>query len=242
MRSFQKVVLLKPLLCAAVLSCLPAIMANADTEMKSLPGANLVDKANNKVEDKSLLLKGEVSKINAALESLQEVGLDVKRAREAAGDLYDEVTIKPTDFNMSPNVVGATVISLPVHINNGAMMQPRAKWINQCMSDIEPIVMLLKQDVDDLLSGEKEINLPQTVLQTLKPLFDQWVSLVNSLAANVQELKPLTTKGPYDNEKIAALAGRVQQDARSLEFARKKIYKMLQSESKKARQKERSEK
>ncbi len=186
------------------------------------------------------VLKGEVNKINVALENLEEVALDIKRLREAAGDLYDEVTIKPANFSMAPNVVGATVISLPVHISTAAMALPRPKWVNQCMSDIEPVIRLLKQDVDDILSGEKEIHLPQPVWDSLQPQFKDWVALVSNLDNQLNNLQKYTKQPPYDNNVIGTYAGQIQADARKLEITRKKIYKSLQKEARMAKKKERA--
>lgn len=182
----------------------------------------------------STTLKGAVETIQLNLEVLRDIGLDLKKLRSASEELYNEVTLQPVSLQMQPNVVGmGTIIYTPVAAAP-MYMAPRKKRVDLAMNDIRPIVMIMKEDVDKVLSGQRKIDLPDNTDEALDPLFKTWEKLVNNIYSQFTVLEPLTQTSNYDNRAIARSANSIYKDTKSLEDVRKKVFKIIQREGQKS--------
>jgi hypothetical protein len=177
-----------------------------------------------------------VKKVQLSLEELRDIGLDLKHVLSACRHLYDEVTIQPVSMITEPEIIDmGVVISIPVATEPaGPPAQPRKERVDLLMSEIVPVITMLKKNADDFVSGNRQLDLPDDVRQELKPDFDQWISLVNDIALRLQKLVLLTQGPPYDNDAIASAATTIQQDAKQLEDTRRIIYKIMHKEEKRA--------
>jgi hypothetical protein len=206
-------------------------IAQADSVATSQPQDTAIPPASDTT------LKGAVQSIQLNLEVLRDIGLDIKKLRSASEELYNEVTLQPVSLQMQPNVVGmGTIIYTPVAAAP-VYMAPRKKRVDLAMNDMRPIVTLMKEDVDAVLSGQRKIDLPENTDEVLDPLLKIWENLVNRIFTQYSSLEPLTQTSNYDNKAIARIAHAIHKDTKTLEDTRKKVFKIIQKAGKEAQQK-----
>lgn len=181
-----------------------------------------------------------VQLIELNLGMLRDVGLDIKNLIKAADSLYDEVTIQPVTVITEPEVVGrGIIVNIPVGTRPiGPPAPPKKARVDQAMSQMQPIVTLLKKDADEFQSGHARLDISDDTRNDLKPYFDTWIKTVNDVSTNMDKLVSITQGPPYDNSSIAQAVGVVHQDAQRLDEVRRKIYKYLQKEGKQKKKKD----
>ena len=177
-------------------------------------------------------LQAGVQKVVLSLQKLQDIGLDLKHVMSAAGHVYDEVTIQPVTLITEPEVVGrGIIINIPIGtMPTGPVQPPDKDRLELSMNEITPVVSLMKKNCDDFTAGRKQLDLSDDVRTELKPMFEQWVQLVNNIAADLNNLQQLTQGPNYDNAAIASAAKALQQDIKTLDTTRRSIYKIIRKE------------
>lgn len=193
----------------------------------------------NKNSEAVQALEGEVQTVELDLQTLRDLGLDIKKVRHAASGLYDEVSRTPVTIQSMPNFIGnGTIINIPTGFTSTGALPPRKKAVDAAMVAMRPFITIAKEDVDAFESGRKELNLPQPLLDQLKPTFDNWKIAAKDASSQLAQLEPLTQGPPYMNESIASHASAIDKDMRTLEGNRRELYKALQAEGKDAKRKE----
>jgi len=179
-------------------------------------------------------LQGSVQKVELGLEQLRDVGLDLKDVLKAASMLYDEVTIQPVRIITQPQLVGnGTIINLPIGTQPIGPPQPaRKERVDLAINDMKPIIVMLKKNADEFVSGETQLDLPDDVMEKLKPQIQKWIDNVNIIAALQNKLEQITQAPPYDNQAIASLTASIAQSTKDLDKTRLAIYKVIRKEGK----------
>lgn len=175
-----------------------------------------------------------VQKVRLTLEDLRTVGLDLKNILKSTSTLYDEVTIQPMQIVTQPEVIGmGTIISIPISTTPTGPVKPASpKRVQLAMSQIKPTVEQFKATVDDFMSGEKELDLPDDLHKTVQPNLDSWMATVTLLSQQEQQLEQLTANAPYDQPAIAQNCVAMEKNIKSLDETRRKIYKTLKKHAK----------
>lgn len=179
-------------------------------------------------------IQGGVQKVHISLEKLRDVGLDLKQVTTSARHLYDEVTIQPVSVITEPEVVGrGIIINIPIGTRPVGLPQPpNPKRVNQAMDNMRPIITTLKQNADDFVSQNKELDVSPQAKEKLEPLVKKWVELADNIGGQLKGLDPLTTGPSYDNSSIASICVNIQQDAFLLDKVRRDAFKIIKKEEK----------
>lgn len=180
-------------------------------------------------------LKGGVQKVDLSLEKLRDVGVDLKSALKATRSLYDEVTIQPVRIITQPNVVGnsGTIINIPIGTEPVGPPQPARKArVDLAIGGMKPVIDLLKKNADEFISGEKQLDFPEDVIEKLQPQLQEWVKTVNIIASDQSELEQITKAPPYNNGAIAQLTDSIEKNIKDLDKTRSAIYKVIRKEGK----------
>ena len=181
-------------------------------------------------------LKGNVRTLELSLERLRDIGLDMKQMLRASSNLYDEVTIRPVNIISEPELIGNSVIYIPVGFQSaGPPQPPRKERVNLAMSQMRPIILVLKQDVDDFLEGRSTLEISEKQRQDLTPLFDKWVNHVNNISDSLKRLNQLTPGPKYDNETIASATQSIHTNIKQLDKVRRNIYRYVQKEGRQSK-------
>jgi hypothetical protein len=192
-----------------------------------------VDTANSAVANASVL-RGGVEKVELGLAKLQDVEIDLKTAMRATTSMTQEVTRQAVRVITQPNPLpNGTIINLPVGTEPVGPPQPaRKEYIEAALKRMTPIINTLKKNVDEFVSGEKQLDLPEDVMTKLQPEFQLWVKSVNNLAYKMRHLEQITYGPPYDNLAIAELSNTMTNNLKDLEAIRLSIYKVIKKEGK----------
>lgn len=177
-------------------------------------------------------LKGGVQKVELSLEKLRDVGLDLKELLKGLSSLYDEVTAQPVQLITEPEIVGrGIVINIPVGtMPVGPRPPARKKRVDIAMGQIAPVVTMMKENVDEVVAGKRELDLPSDVIETLQPQFKAWTKAVDATAGQLSQLQQLTQGPPYDNDAIAQTAAAMEKNVKTLDETRRAIYKVIRKE------------
>ncbi len=182
-------------------------------------------------------LQGSVEKVELGFDKFQDIGLDLKTILRASTSLYEEVTRQPVRILTQPEMIGnGTFINLPVGTEpTGPPAPARKDRLDAAMKRMEPVIDTLKKDVDEFISGKKQLDLPPYLINRLQPQFQAWIKGVNSIAIKQRQLEQITYGPPYDNTTIAALASLISDNVKELDKIRLEIYKVTRKENKRQR-------
>lgn len=182
-------------------------------------------------------LEGGVQKVTVSLETLRDVGLDLKRLLKEVSGLYDEVTIRPVRMITQPEMIGpGMIINIPIGTQPiGPAEPPKKERVDLAMSEITPVVTMMKKNVDAFVAGDSELDLSADVQKQLQPEITSWVNSVNQLSAQFNALQQQTQGPPYSNDNIAAATGAMQTSIKELDKTRRDIYKAIRNEGKRKR-------
>lgn len=180
-------------------------------------------------------LKGGVQKVELTLDDIRTINLDVKHLVTASSHLHDEVTMRQISIEQEPEIIGmGTVIMIPVGYQQaGPVLPAKKKRVDLAMSQLRPLIQMFKTDLDEFMSGQKELDLPDDIRQELEPYFKDWISQVNEASEQLAKLEPLVTGPPYDQSTIAGIAADINQDAHNMLKTLKKVYDIVRKEGKK---------
>jgi hypothetical protein len=178
-------------------------------------------------------IQGGVVKIDVTLNDLRDARLSTSRVRKAAANLYDEVTRQQVTMNYNPNVVGMAVIMTPSPSFSGAYLPPRKKWVEAAMSEISPIITLLKEDVDLAIESNRRTEVGDAARAQLDPLRDEAFTAVKTSFDLYKQLERLCFGvSSYDNQAIASVAKSLDHEMKTLDKSLKKGIAVLQKEAK----------
>lgn len=186
----------------------------------------------NSDKESSVKLQGGVVKVEVTLNNLRDARLSVSRARKAIANLYDEVTRQQVTMTYNPNLVGTTVITIPMPSFTGQYLPPRKKWVTASMSEIGPIMNLFKEDVDNAIESNRQTDVSEAAREVLDPIKANVFALVKSSFSAYKELEDLTSGSGYDSAKIASVSNNLDAHMKRLDQTLKKGISALQKEAK----------
>jgi hypothetical protein len=175
--------------------------------------------------DQNVLLQGEVKEeVVAALSQLHEVRVAEEKVKRASEDLYQESTRPQITMEEEPDIIGDTVMELPVPVQTGLLLPPRAKWVNRFMDDLDKLVPMLKEEVGD-------VAIPDTNKTDETQLYNFLVAATDVIDQRFNTLKQLCTAPPYDQVAMANASAVIHQAVKEMETARKHLYELLRKTS-----------
>lgn len=181
-------------------------------------------------------LKGEADVVVVTLSDLRDVGSDLEHLRNAANQLYGEVTLQRVTVQTIPTLVGpGSVVNLPIgFMPTGEYIPPRTRRVVAAMNEIRPIATLLKADLDSFKSGQKQLVLPGETAEVFNEQMQQWSVEADNIYGQLQLLEHLCAHHPYDQGAMAQATWAIVEDSKDLERIRRAMYKALQREVKRA--------
>lgn len=178
-----------------------------------------------------------VKLVEVSLEHLHDIALDLKHVMSGASHIYDEVNIQPVSLQTMPEVIGhGIVINIPYGtMPSGPPAPPRKARLDVAMHEISPIILQLKSDADEFLSGQRRLDISEDTRTELRPVFESWAKSVTAMAETLTSLNTLTAGPKFDNAAISQAAQQLQTSCRTLQKDLKKVYKKFQKEGRKTK-------
>lgn len=178
-------------------------------------------------------IKLSVSKVEVSLDQLNDVSLDLKNILSISNHLYDEVMVRPVNIITEPEMIAGTVINLPIAEQPTGPPRPaRKERVDLLMSQMRPIIDLLKKNADDFMADSQVANYSDDMKEKVDPLFKKWLAYMDDVYAKLLELEKLTMGPTYDNYAIADRCTAIGKDIKEIDQVRRPIYKLIQAEGK----------
>ena len=173
-------------------------------------------------------------KIVVSLDQLNDIGLDLKNILTVSRHLYDEVMVQPVTVITEPEMIAGTVINLPVGTQPTGPPRPaRKERVDLLMSQMKPIIDLLKKNADDFMADSQVTEYSDDMETKIDPLFKKWLAYMDDVYARLLTLEKLTVGPIYENYAIAATCQLIEKDIKQIDEERRPIYKIIQEEGKK---------
>lgn len=167
-------------------------------------------------------LKGGVQKtVKNALIGLRSFGDGLHKLRRAASDLYGEATRQEADLVDEPEIVGGTIIYIPVNVNISQCLPPRKKWVDHHMAAMQQLLPLVEEESSSIL-------FPDDKEAAVGPFMQEISALMQSSQASYQRLVAVTQNPPYDGQAIADNCQSLEKDLKQVDKLRKKVRKIVE--------------
>ncbi len=174
------------------------------------------------------------TKVELSLDQLNDVGLDLKNILTVSRHLYDEVMVQPVTVITEPEMIAGTVISLPIGTEPTGPPRPaRKERVDLLMSQIKPVIDLLKNNADAFMKDSEVNELPDEMKTKIEPLYKKWLAYMDDVYARLLDLEKLTVGPTYDNYAIANDCQLIERDVKQIDEVRRPIYKLVQEEGEK---------
>jgi hypothetical protein len=181
----------------------------------------------------SVPFKLSATKVELSLDQLNDVGLDLKNILTVSGHLYDEVMVQPVTVITEPEMIAGTVIDIPVGTQPTGPPRPaRKERVDLLMSQMRPIIDLLKKNADDFMHESQVTEYSDDMKTKIDPLFKKWLAYMDDVYAKLLEIEKLTVGPTYDNYAIAERCKLIEKDVKQIDEVRRPIYKLIQEEGK----------
>jgi hypothetical protein len=188
-------------------------------------------------------LSGSIEKITIDLNRLNDVGRDLKHVVKSLSNIYDEATYEPATFTSEPEMVGPTIIMMPMLVRPiGMPPQPmRKEKVDLAMSEIKPVIDMLAKNVNRYVNGQVKLDLPDDIMAQVQPNLNEWVSGINDLNNMETALEGMTQAPPYNNDKIGNQVLAMEKQIKKLDESRRTIFSVVRKEGEKMIHEERKE-
>jgi hypothetical protein len=188
-------------------------------------------------------LSASIEKISVDLNHLNDVGRDLKHVVKSLSNIYDEATYEPPSFTSEPEMIGPTVVMFPMLVRPiGMPPQPMRKdKVDLAMSDIKPVIDMLAKNVNRYVSGQVQLDLPDTLMTLVQPQLNEWVSGIGDLNNMETALEGMTQGPPYNNDKIANQTAAMEKQIKKLDESRRAIFSIVRKEGEKMMKEEKKE-
>lgn len=177
-------------------------------------------------------LQGGVVKVQTSIDDLRDARLSISRVRKSVANLYDEVTREQMSMTYNPNLIGTTVITVPMPVRTGITLPARPKWVRASMNEMRPTLTLFKEDVDIAIESDRHVDASERTKEALAPLRSEAFGAVEKSFKIFQQLESLTQGPSFDNESIATNAKSLDKELKELDRSLKKGISILQKEAK----------
>lgn len=182
--------------------------------------------------DSCVELQGGVKMLALTMNELRDAKTSVDKVKRVSSDIYNEMTRIPVQMGQMVNAVGTTVINIPVPVGIGDALPARPKWVNFYMSELVPLVRLMKEEIDEVEDGTAKWVVRDDLKEALRPYYEDWKKVVKDVDSKVTSLQKLTKRPPYNQELAAKEAKAINKDAKKLQKTRNKIEKVFKKKSK----------
>ncbi|MBX9689752.1 MAG: hypothetical protein K2X27_23790 [Candidatus Obscuribacterales bacterium] len=224
-------------LTALTVSCLSLLCAfavsKADEDKKETAAETQASDAPAKGADGAL--QGGVKQVELSLTRMRDVSMDISKLKQDAKALYGEATRQIVHIQSSPNIIGGAVVNIPIRFETGQYLPPRKKWVERYVADIGPELKLLKEGVDEMESGCREILVAESLKDDLKEIFSDWSKGVKLANEHYDDLAAYVGKGRLTNSELGSKSLELRNYLTGLERTVKAGFKLMRKSQKKTR-------
>lgn len=162
-----------------------------------------------------------------SLGDLRDVGLCIMQIKQQSINIYLEVTRKPIETKINPQMPDPMAISITGLDPKAKYLPTRPEWLTFYVGTMEPIIHLFKEDVKDAETGVQKIVVPKKVKDKFEKVFDDYETAVEQLNTHLTTIYNQIGE-PDNNVKIAKEAVKIFEVAEEIEKDRQIAFHLLQ--------------
>ena len=212
------------LLLAASLLLLQPIASNAaELQIEHKLNASLAKVAENNPE----------ADIALTVDDINDLGFALQRIRQQAINIYVEATRKRGAAQISAQLPNLSSVPAEMPKDQASLMPFRRPWLVYFITTLEPLVHLLKEDVKDVESGSRKVDITPEQRKVLDPFIKDWSAGVAKLDGYLTHSADLVEYADKNNIELAKLASDLDKEVSRLEQIREKAFAVVDAMRKK---------
>ncbi len=201
----------------ALVMSIPCLNAMADSDTTTAPNSA----SQNAPEASSTVLQGGVQKTaKQAMLGLRSITDASGKLKRAASDLFGECSRHDQQIEEEPEMIGGTIIEIPISFDLGPCLPPRKKYVDLFMSHIEQFDNLLDEEVAGIL-------IPDDKTESVNPVMSNMNVVMQDVDSRLASLKQLTGTKPYPGTAIGQQCKLISDDMKQLNELTKKAFHLV---------------
>ncbi len=161
------------------------------------------------------------------VDDVNDLGYALQRVRQQAINIYVEAIRKRHSPEVSAELPSLTKVpaELPKDMSN--LLPFRRPWLVYFVITLEPLIHLLKEDVKDIETGERKIDVSPDTRKALDPLIKEWSLGVRKIDEQLTCAMALVEDADKNNIELAKIASELDKEVSKLEDVRDKCFNIV---------------
>jgi hypothetical protein len=172
------------------------------------------------------------------LGDLRDMGLCINQIQQQAKNIYLEVTRKPVPRTAEPHFEDLKAISKGSIDPSAAVYQPvRQEWLTYYVGTMEPMIYLLKANLDATRSGASTLMVPKSTVDEFTTMLTNYDLAIKAMNQNLDVIHEKMSD-PHGNVAIAHEAVKLYETTQELEKARHRAFNLVKKADRKGEERE----
>ena len=160
-------------------------------------------------------------------DEINDVAYALQRVRQQAINIYVEAIRKRESPAVTAELPALSKVPEEIPKDMTNLLPFRQTWLVYFITTLEPLVYLLKQDIKDIESGAKKLDIePQTRL-ALNPLLQEWGQGVKRIDEHVSRAAAFIDDADKSNIELARIACEMDKEISKLEQIRDRCFSIV---------------
>ncbi len=211
------------LLCLTLLLIEPVFAGNSNNNEKQT--ASNLQKSTDKASGKNEKLD------ELTLNDLNDLAILLQFIKEQSINIYEEAAREKVGLDASPEF--KPVAEIPIkEIDQKNLLPARQEWLVFYLGVMEPVIRDMGKEIAEIESGSKKFLIPDSMKNSMDPLWESWKKTTKDLNHHLDELVQLFDDMPPKSSAIRDIAVEIHSDVLKLEKSRKEIFVLIQTAAK----------
>jgi hypothetical protein len=196
------------------------------------PAAAAGDAASQAASDGSSTVSEAGQKANLAIAQLQtcdinDIAYALQRVRQQAINIYVEAIRKIDSPAVTVELPTLTRVPAVVPKDMTGLLPFRRPWLVYFITSLEPLVHLLKQDINDIATGARKLRVEPETRQAIDPLIKEGARVADRISDKLAALAALVEDADKSNIELARIAYELDSEVSTLEKIRDKCFTLV---------------
>lgn len=161
----------------------------------------------------------------SALVALKSIGEVVHKLKRSSAELFAECTRHEVELIDEPDIIGSTVIDIPISYDMGVTLPARKKWVDFYMGQLGQLIPLLE---DEYVA----MRIPDDKEQLAQPYVSDLRGCMKDIDAHYANLISMAKASPYNQQRMAGECQGIDGDIKKIHEDQKRIYHVVKERDK----------
>lgn len=169
------------------------------------------------------------AELSLTVDDINDLGFALQRIRQQAINIYVEATRKRAESEISAQIPNLNAVPTELPKEQSKLLPFRRPWLVYFITTLEPLVHLLKEDLKEVESGARKIDVTPEQRKALDPYLKEWAVGVNHLDECLVHSAELIEDAGKNNVALAKLASDLDKEVVKLEQVREKAFDVVEA-------------